>query len=66
MKRRTTTHILSPERDDPKKELELEVAFQLSPSEEQRYAMMKKLSKKSIELMKANDHKKDPSIISRP
>jgi hypothetical protein len=63
-KRRTYTLML--EKDDPKKELEFEIAFQLSLTVRQRYKRMKKLVDQTIDAVKKNDYPKTPSIISRP
>lgn len=57
--------MLSLDHDDPEKELEFEVAFQLTLTEKQRYATMKKLVQQSLEVMK-NDNSKTPAIVSRP
>lgn len=54
------------EKDDPKKELEFEIAFQLSLTVRQRYKRMKKLVDQTIDAVKKNDYPKTPSIISRP
>ena len=57
--------ILSLEKDDPKKELEFEVAFQLSLTEKQRYERMMKLFKLATRNVKRHDYLKTPAIISR-
>ncbi|MFO7446261.1 MAG: hypothetical protein R6W90_07835 [Ignavibacteriaceae bacterium] len=59
------TYILSLEKDDPKKELEFEVAFQLSLTEKQRYKRMKKLFYQAIAERKKKNPSKKPIIISR-
>jgi hypothetical protein len=66
MKRKRKTFILSLDKDDPKKELEFEVAFQLTMTTQQHYARMKKLVKQTMEVVKNNDYPKNPTIISRP
>ncbi len=58
--------ILSLDNNDPQKELEFEVAFQLSLSEKQRYIIMKKLNRQTIAMIKNNDDQKTPAIFSRP
>jgi len=60
------TYILQLEKDDPKKELEFEVAFQLSLTEKQRYKRMKKLFSQTMDNIKRHDYPKTPAIISRP
>jgi hypothetical protein len=59
------TYILSIKNDDPKKELEFEVAFQLSLSPSQRYKRMIKMFKQNTALVNKNERKKTPAIISR-
>lgn len=59
------TFILMLENDDPKRELEFEVAFQLSLTIEQRYKRMKKLFSQTMDTVKKNDYPKTPAIISR-
>lgn len=63
--KKNNTHILVLDKDDPKKELEFEVAFYLSLTEKQRYTIMKKLAKQTLETLKNNDYSKTPAIISR-
>ena len=65
MKKRKT-YILQLEKDDPKKELEFEVAFQLSLTEKQRYKRMIKLLRLAMKTIKKHDYPKTPAIISRP
>jgi hypothetical protein len=60
------TMILSIDNNDPQRELEFEVAFQLSLTTKQHYARMKKLVNQTMEVVKNNDDKKTPAIISRP
>ncbi len=64
MKKRKT-HILVIDNDDPKKELEFEIQFQLSLTEKQRYKRMMKLFKQTMDMVKKNDYPKTPAIISR-
>ncbi len=59
------TFILMLEKDDPQKELEFEVAFQLSLTVAQRYERMKKLFKQTMDTVKKHDYPKTPEIISR-
>jgi hypothetical protein len=66
MIKKKQTNILSLENNDPQKELEFEVAFQLSLSEKQRYTIMKKLNRQTIAMIKNNDDQKTPAIFSRP
>ena len=57
--------ILSLEKDDPKKELEFDVAFQLSLTEKQRYKRMMKLFKLAKGRIKQYEYPETPTIISR-
>jgi hypothetical protein len=59
------TYILSLEKDDPKKELEFEVAFQLSLTSSQRYKRMIKIFKKNLDFINKNERQKTSEIISR-
>ncbi|GIK59368.1 MAG: hypothetical protein HND39_05995 [Ignavibacteriota bacterium] len=64
MKRRKI-YILQLDKDDPKRELEFEVAFNLSLTEKQRYKRMMMLIKRTMETVKKYDYPKTPSIIKR-
>ena len=63
--RKRKTYILQLEKDDPKKEIEFEVAFQLSLTEKQRYKRMMKLFKQAMAERKKYDYPKTTVIISR-
>ncbi len=65
MKKKRKTYMLALEKDDPEKELEFEVAFQITMTTRQHYARMKKLVKQSMEVVKNNDYPKTPAIVSR-
>ena len=52
------TYILSIENDDQKKELEFEVAFQLSLSFSQRYKRIIKMFKQNKTIINKNERKK--------
>jgi hypothetical protein len=64
--RRGKTHILILDKDDPKKELEFEVQFQLSLSMKQRYEIMDRLVKDGLEIMKKHGYRPTPTIFTRP
>jgi hypothetical protein len=64
--KRGGTHILLLDKDDPKKELEFEVQFQLSLSMKQRYEIMDRLVKDGLERMKKHGYKPTPTILTRP
>jgi hypothetical protein len=64
MKKRKT-YILQVEGDDPQKELEFEIAFNLTLSEKQRYKIFMRLLKQTIKYVKEHDYPKTPSILSR-
>lgn len=53
------THILSLENDDPEKELDFEIAFQLSLSSSQRYKRMIKMLKQNKSFINKNKRKKN-------
>lgn len=59
------TYILSLEKDDPKKELEFEITFQLSLTSSQRYKRMVKMFKQNMDSISKNERQKTPAIISR-
>ncbi len=59
------TYILSLEKDDPKKELEFEIKFQLSLTSSQRYKRMVKMFKQNMDSISKNERQKTTSIISR-
>ena len=59
------TYILSLEKDDPKKELEFEVSFQLCLTSSQRYKRMIKMFKQNMDSISKNERQKTPAIISR-
>ena len=59
------TYILSLEKDDPGKELEFEIIFQLSLTSSQRYKRMVNMFKQNKESINKNERQKTPAIISR-
>jgi hypothetical protein len=61
--RRGKTHILILDKDDPKKELEFEVQFQLSLSMKQRYEIMDRLVKNGLKLIEKRGPIKGPMIV---
>jgi hypothetical protein len=63
--KRKNTYILQLEKDDPQKELEFEIAFNLTLTEKQRYKIFMRLLKQTIKFVKEHDYPKTPSIISR-
>lgn len=65
MGRKRKTYIFALDSNDPEKELEFEVLFQLTMSTKQHYARMKKLVKQTMEVVKKNDYPKTPTIVSR-
>jgi hypothetical protein len=62
---RGKTHILILDKDDPKKELEFEVKYQLSLSAKERYEIMDRLVKDGLELIKKRGYNPNPKIITR-
>jgi hypothetical protein len=63
--KKKNTHILSLEKDDPKKELEFEITFQLSLTSSQRYKRLVKMFKQNMDSISKNERQKTPAIISR-
>lgn len=59
------THILILDEDDPQKELEFEVKFQLSLSESERYEAMYRLCKDGLKMLKTYGYSKTPKIVIR-
>jgi len=59
------TKILQLEKDDPAKEMEFEIEFNLSLTEKQRYRIMLHLLKQTIEHVKKNEYQKSPAIFCR-
>jgi hypothetical protein len=60
------TYILALDKDDPEKELEFEIMFQRTLTEEQRYAIMDKLVREGLKQIRKRGYKKTPLIIARP
>ena len=58
--------ILALDADDPEKELEFELDFQLSLTAAQRYELMDRLVKDGLELVKSHGYQRTPSIVARP
>jgi hypothetical protein len=58
--------ILKLENDDQDRELEFEVAYQLSLTVEQRFRMMFQKSREIAEIFVRNGHRKPFEIIKRP
>ena len=59
------THILILDKDDPEKELEFELDFQLSLTPAQRYEMMDRLVRDGLEMIKRYGYKTSPPIVTR-
>lgn len=53
------------ENDDPKKELEFEIEFQFSLTEQQRYEIMDQLVQDGLEFIKRHGYKNTPAIVAR-
>ena len=60
-----STHILLLDRDDPEKELEFEIGFQLSLTERQRYEIMDGLVRDGLARLREHGHKTAPKISVR-
>ena len=60
------THILILDRDDPERELDFEIEFQLSLTEAERYEAMDRLVKDGLEFIGQHGYSKTPAIVTRP
>jgi hypothetical protein len=58
--------ILKLKKDDPDRELEFEVEYQLSLTVAQRFRMMFQKSREMAEMLVTNGHRKPFEIIKRP
>jgi hypothetical protein len=58
--------ILVLENDDPERELEFELEYQLSLTTEQRFEMLFQLMRYVNEQLEKNGHRKAVEIIARP
>lgn len=65
-KKKHKTFILVPEKDDPEKELEFELDFQMSLTARRRYEIMDRLVKDGMEFTKRDGRKVTPATITRP
>jgi hypothetical protein len=54
------------DKDDPKRELEFEIQFQLSLTPSERYEIMDRLVKDGLELMIQHGYSTTPKIVTRP
>lgn len=64
MKKRKT-YILILDKDDPKKELEFEITFQLSLTSAERYEAMDRLVHDGLELLERHGYSNTPKIVTR-
>lgn len=64
--RKRKTRILILDQDDPEKELDFEIEFQLSLTAAQRYEMMDRLVKNGLSFVKRNGYQNSPPIVTRP
>lgn len=60
------TYILVLDRDDPERELDFEIDFQLSLTTRQRFDMMFSASKDLAERLIRNGYRKPVEIVKRP
>ncbi len=63
--RKRKTFILALDKDDPEKELDFEIDFQLSLTPEERYELMYRLVKDGLEFIKRNGYKNTPPFATR-
>ncbi len=59
------THLLVLDRDEPKKELEFEVEYQLSLTPAQRYEIMDRLVRDGLSFIKRHGYQEAPAIVTR-
>jgi hypothetical protein len=59
------TAILILDGDDPGRELEFEIEFQLSLTVEERYEAMERLVETGLELIGRNGYSKTPAVVTR-
>jgi hypothetical protein len=64
-KHNTKTHILVLDKDDPDRELDFEIEFQLSLTPRQRYKIMGQLFRQRLRWAKQHDSEKIASITAR-
>ncbi|MBI3587425.1 MAG: hypothetical protein HY088_09880 [Ignavibacteriales bacterium] len=60
------THILILDDDNPEKELQFEIEFQLSLTPAERYEIMDSLVQDTLELTTRNGYQNTPAIVARP
>ena len=64
-KKRHKTRILILDRDDPVRELDFEIDYQLSLTAEERYEIMNQLVNDGMELIKQHGYKNTPLFVTR-
>ncbi len=64
--RKHKTFILAVDGDDPEKELEFELEFQMSLTPVERYEIMNQLVKDGLALIQERGYKNDTSVVIRP
>lgn len=57
--------MLALDHDDPEKEREFEIEFQMSLSEHERYEIMDQLVKDGLEFVERNEYTNTPAIAAR-
>lgn len=65
MDKKHKTFMLALDHDDPEKEREFEIEFQLSLTDFERYEIMDQLVKDGLEFVQNNGYTNTPSIIAR-
>ncbi len=64
-KKKHKVHMLILDGDDPEKELDFEIEFQLSLTPAERYEIMDKLVRDGLEFVRKRGYKKTPAIVAR-
>lgn len=65
MKKKYKTHILVLDEDNPERELQFEIDYQLSLTAAERYEIMDKLVRDGLKVLRKYEHTKTPKIVTR-
>jgi len=65
MSKKKKTYILVLDKDDPEKELDFEIEFQLSLTPAQRYRIMDKLVRDGLEFIRKRGYQNTPAVVTR-
>ncbi len=65
MTEKRKTYMLALDKDDPERELNFEIDFQLTLTEAERYEIMDNLVKDGLEFVEKNGYTSAPAIVAR-